>query len=352
MNLPAALPCQQPAVDAAPGTPQPEASPDALFAALLNIQTARTAPAEGQTTDTPVAPDAPDATELAELVAALPVAAPLAPPAAPAPAPAQVPAAAVAQAEPAKPAPAVPATPATPAVPAVPAHRAAPDGPASAPPAEHKEPPRAQPATPAVPAKPATAARPEQDPVKAETAVKAPEAKEPSKPIDPAPRQDTPIAPLKERPATAHEAPEPRPVLRGERIEALVRLATRHGVAEARMELHPQELGSVVVKLRVTSDGLQATFTASNPEALSQLQQAGDDLRRSLEAKGLTLATLDVRAEADQAGERRGAHTAGGGGSERGSGRRHDPRPVEELDEEPIATAVSVPAGELVDVQA
>jgi flagellar hook-length control protein FliK len=131
--------------------------------------------------------------------------------------------------------------------------------------------------------------------------------------------------------------------VRAERVEALVRLATRHGAAEARMELHPQELGSVVVKLRVTADGLSATFTASDPDAIPQLQQAGEDLRRTLEAKGLTLATLDVRAKGGEAGERR---------DQRGWGRSRDRRPVEQIDDEPMTVTTSIPAGELVDIQA
>lgn len=111
------------------------------------------------------------------------------------------------------------------------------------------------------------------------------------------------------------------------------------------MELHPQELGSVVVKLRVTADGLHATFTASNPGAVPQLQSAGDDLRRSLESKGITLAGLDVRAGQGEA--RR---------EQRGGSQRRAPRvtapDVLAAEEElpPITTAV--PAGVLVDVHA
>jgi hypothetical protein len=217
---------------------------------------------------------------------------------------------------------------------------------------------RAQPATPAVPgiapaipAVPAHVAqkakgRPVAEPANAPqpTATETKEARKDSpRPAAPTPQPEVASTQPKERPVVAHGAPEPRPVLRGERVEALVRLATRHGAAEARMELHPQELGSVVVKLRMTSDGLQATFTASNPEALTQLQQAGDDLRRSLEAKGLTLATLDVRAETDQSGEEPR--------DQRGWARAKHGHAVEQIDEEPIAT-VSVPAGELIDVHA
>jgi flagellar hook-length control protein FliK len=346
-------PAERPAVDTPPGTPQPEAPPDALFAALLDIQTtARTAPAEGQTTETPDAPAATPATDTAdaadatatdatELAAALPVAPPLAP-----------------------------ATPATPAVPAAPAHAASPvtEAPATALPEAGA--PRAQPATPAVPAhdvaqpenpatQPAQAAQPEKPAAKPAgkkeagpgPGLPAPPAKLPAAEAKETPKQDAPaarpeagpVAPPKDSAPAVQGPPDPRPVLRGERIEALVRLATRHGAAEARMELHPQELGSVVVRLRVTSDGLQATFTASNPEAVTQLQQAGEDLRRSLEAKGLTLATLDVRAQGDERREH-------GRGRHHGPDRRRDP--VIEDDATTLTTTATVPAGVLVDVHA
>ena len=105
----------------------------------------------------------------------------------------------------------------------------------------------------------------------------------------------------------------------------------------------PAGAGSVVVKLRVTSDGLNATFTASNADAIPQLQQAGEDLRRSLEARGLTLATLDVRAETGQASERR---------DQRGWGRSKERRAVEEIDDDSTTVTTSIPVGELVDVHA
>jgi len=79
MTTPPAPPSAAPpplAGDAPVGVPLPGAPPDPLFAALLDIQTARTAPAEGHTSDTPDAPPAAPATDptaLGELLAALPL---------------------------------------------------------------------------------------------------------------------------------------------------------------------------------------------------------------------------------------------------------------------------------------
>jgi flagellar hook-length control protein FliK len=348
MKLPATSPPRRPAADAKPDAPQTEAAPDALFASLLNLTTARTAPAEGQIPDAPLTtpePPTPKPAEGSPLDALLAALAPVAPAAAPAPKGA-TPAAPVTPATP--PIPAMPAGPTTAALPAAPAHapahgdRTAPAGPAT--PAI-----AATPTTPAVPATsvvlPATASAPR------DARLPAPKDAAPAKaaaPASHAPVADQPpvvdqAAAPKDRPAV--RAPEaPRPVLRPERIEALVRVATRQGTAEARIELHPQELGSVVVKLRVTSDGLNATFTAANPDAVAQLQQAGDDLRRLLEAKGITLATLDVRAQSSEARDRREQR-----GWDRGRERR---RTVEHVDDELAAVTTSIPVGELVDVHA
>lgn len=346
MKLPAAPPAERPAADVAPGAPPQAAPPDALFAALMNLITARTAPAEGQTPDTPVAlPEKPTPTQTAAGTAAT-----LAPadglllgallaalkPTATAPAPVPAPAAASDC-----------ATPASAAVPAMPAH-----------PTTHAE--KAAPVVPATPALPPVAATPVvpttlpspgKDPAPRDGQGPADEDKAPAKAAAPASRAPLPEPPLLAGEAVAPKdrgavraADAPRPVLRPERLEALVRLATRQGAAEAHMELHPQELGAVVVKLRVTSDGLNATLTATNPDAVAQLQQAGDDLRRALEAKGITLATLDVRAQSSETGDRR---------EQRGWDRtRERRRAVGHVDDELGPVTTSIPVGELVDVHA
>ena len=350
MKLPAAPPPGRPAADAKPGAPQTEAPPDALFAALLNLTTARTAPAEGQTLDAPLVtperpapkpadPAAPAPTEGTPLDALLAALAPATAPVAPAPK-------GVRGAEPATPAiPATPAGPATAAVPSATARTAA-HGDNTAPAAPATQ---AIPATPAAPASPATPVGPPSAPrderlpahKDAASAKAAPPASH-APVADQQPVVDQ-VATPKDRPAL-HAPDAPRPVLRPDRIEALVRVATRQGAAEARIELHPQELGAVVVKLRVTSDGLSATFTATNPDAVAQLQQAGDDLRRMLEEKGITLATLDVRAQSSEAGDRR---------EQRGWDRARDRRrTVEHVDDELAAVTTSIPVGELVDVHA
>src|SRR3712207_8962035 len=47
-------------------------------------------------------------------------------------------------------------------------------------------------------------------------------------------------------------------------------------------------------RLRSTAQGLTAAIAADRPEALAALQQAGDDLRRSLEDRGVNVISIEV----------------------------------------------------------
>jgi flagellar hook-length control protein FliK len=58
--------------------------------------------------------------------------------------------------------------------------------------------------------------------------------------------------------------------------------------------MHPEELGTVEIRLHYGADGISATVHADNPQAAQTLQQAAPDLRRALEAQGMTLLSLDV----------------------------------------------------------
>ena len=153
----------------------------------------------------------------------------------------------------------------------------------------------------------------------------------------------TPVAPvLHAMPLRTAEAVE--------KIHGLVQLASQNGTAQARMELHPAELGGVTIQLRVTAAGLQAHISADRPEALPLLQQAGDDLRKALVDRGVEVSHLDF-----------GMH----GGAENGAWREQSRAQQELADgfgtldlgddvaEETLAiSSVGAPAGALVDVKA
>ena len=88
-----------------------------------------------------------------------------------------------------------------------------------------------------------------------------------------------------------------------ERVQELVRIATtRNGNARATLQLKPEALGQVDVHLRTTREGLVATIAAHDQAGLDALQQAGGDLKRMLEDRGVQLHSLDLQlgAGADQ----------------------------------------------------
>jgi flagellar hook-length control protein FliK len=141
-----------------------------------------------------------------------------------------------------------------------------------------------------------------------------------------------------------------------ERVQELVRIATtRAGNARATLQLRPAELGQVDVHLRTTREGLVATISAHDRVGHDALQQAGNELRRSLEDKGVQLHSLDLQHGAGQHG-----FTAQGDAREASSGRRaaastHGLGSGDDVVAEAdltITTATSTPAGALVDVQA
>jgi flagellar hook-length control protein FliK len=140
-----------------------------------------------------------------------------------------------------------------------------------------------------------------------------------------------------------------------ERIEELVHIATtRAGNARAILQLRPAELGQVDVHLRTTREGLVATISAHEQIGLDALQQAGDELRRTLADKGVQLHSLDL-----QLGTGDNSFSNQGDAREASSGRRGaaashglDGDDTLAADELTTTHALSTPAGALVDVQA
>jgi flagellar hook-length control protein FliK len=84
-----------------------------------------------------------------------------------------------------------------------------------------------------------------------------------------------------------------------EHVQDLVRIATaRNGHARATLQLRPEALGQVDVHLRTTREGLVATIAAHDQAGLDALQQAGNELRRQLEDRGVQLHSLDLQLDA------------------------------------------------------
>lgn len=73
-----------------------------------------------------------------------------------------------------------------------------------------------------------------------------------------------------------------------------VRWQLGQGVQEARLDLHPRELGSVQVHLRLTAGGAEVQFAAVHPQARQALEASLPQLRALLAADGLHLAQAQV----------------------------------------------------------
>ncbi len=81
-----------------------------------------------------------------------------------------------------------------------------------------------------------------------------------------------------------------------ESLQATVELAARQGLAQARIQLHPAELGEIRIHLTQTSAGLLARVSAESSAAAQALISAHDELRQSLTSLGIDLAQLHVGA--------------------------------------------------------
>ncbi|MCW2997600.1 MAG: flagellar hook-length control protein FliK, partial [Solirubrobacterales bacterium] len=162
-------------------------------------------------------------------------------------------------------------------------------------------------------------------------------------------------------------APAPAPAPLGaqlaehvERVADIVRMTSAHGVARARLELHPLDLGSVDVRLRSTAQGLVAAITVDQADTLQAVTRAGAELQQQLADRGLNVLRLDVTLSGaasgghahdttGQAGAREdrrdGAATSGRGAA---TVTATDDLPLST----PVPSVVTLAPGALVDVQA
>ena len=120
------------------------------------------------------------------------------------------------------------------------------------------------------------------------------------------------------------------------------------------MSLRPADLGGVEIRLQQTGQGLIASVVADGVQAAQALQQAGQDLRRQLEAQGIELQRLDISYSGE---ERSGARAQESGDGERRSSAGNDSHATDGGDltptDEATATAtLELPGGVLVDVLA
>jgi flagellar hook-length control protein FliK len=125
-------------------------------------------------------------------------------------------------------------------------------------------------------------------------------------------------APAGETRESAPPAPAVRVQELPEATDAAIRLAVRDGRTVARITLRPAELGEVQIRLNSDGNAVSATVIADSATAVEALVHASAELKRSLEAQGLTVQSLDVR----QSGDEPAPTHERGGNAERFAGRR------------------------------
>jgi flagellar hook-length control protein FliK len=247
-----------------------------------------------------------------------------------------------------KPEPQVPATrPQPPATPAQP--QAAPKQPEHAPiPAPNQEPQQQD--TPAGAPAPAAAAQAQVTAANSQL----PTANSPSPPqaapVQPAPQAPAVTAP----PAPAAPAPPPgaRLAQAVETVHQVIRISQSNGITQARVQLHPEELGSIDIHLRSTPDGVVARVVADASQAAAVLRDGGDELRRQLASQGINLTHFDVGTTGQE--RREAAFGNGGSSQQRGnhSANSEDADAGAASPDNTDETTITLPNGVLIDVLA
>jgi flagellar hook-length control protein FliK len=119
----------------------------------------------------------------------------------------------------------------------------------------------------------------------------------------------TPAAPppAPARPVLLHELPGA--------VGSTIRLAVQGGETEARLTLHPADLGQVQIRIHYGVDGVSAQIAADSMQAVQALRDSAVELRRALESQGIVVRDLDVstsgsgrsQGDGDAASRRQGA---------------------------------------------
>lgn len=106
--------------------------------------------------------------------------------------------------------------------------------------------------------------------------------------------------------------PAELPLRLGERLRWLV----DGGLQEARLRLHPRELGAIDIRVQVDAGTAKVWFTADHPAARAALETALPQLRERFASEGLALSspTVSSQSQGREAGGQPSARHAGGGG--------------------------------------
>jgi type III secretion system needle length determinant len=136
-------------------------------------------------------------------------------------------------------------------------------------------------------------------------------------------------------------------------IGATIEIAARQGIARARIDLQPEELGHISIRLSQTSEGLRARVSADTPAGAQALAQGRSELRQSLSSMGLSLLRLDIGSFSHSQGRSREERSAGQTGRSSTSSANATPEESEALDGlEETSRPTGAPLGEILDVLA
>jgi len=136
-------------------------------------------------------------------------------------------------------------------------------------------------------------------------------------------------------------------------IGATIEVATRQGIARARIDLQPEDLGHISIRLSQTSEGLRARVSADTPAGAQALAQGRSELRQSLDSMGLSLLRLDIGSFSHSQAQGREERSAGQTGSPPDSPAKTTSEEDEVLDGlEETSRPAGAPLGKIVDVLA
>jgi flagellar hook-length control protein FliK len=85
-----------------------------------------------------------------------------------------------------------------------------------------------------------------------------------------------------------------------DRVHLLLHATTDGDINEARIQLHPSEMGSIQIHVRVGSDGADVRFAATHPDVRHALESSLPRLRELLASGGLSLGQAHVGSQLSQ----------------------------------------------------
>jgi flagellar hook-length control protein FliK len=143
-------------------------------------------------------------------------------------------------------------------------------------------------------------------------------------------------------------APPPQPPAKPEPLPQVVRglaLALRQGGGTVSMKMHPENLGTVTVRLRVDGGEVRARLETSEESARRLLLDSTDELRAALEARGLRVERIEIGGAEDRPADQRqpGADRPHDRPNDDAGGARRHENPEPEGVETPIVLATSGP---------